>query len=105
MIILFFCDSEAPPISVSFQTKSFPPPPPFYDSNSTFAKTLVVYGGVDKAPQRTALKQGVHILVATPGRLIDLCEEGSADLSNAKYFILDEADRMVRVTMFILGAK
>jgi len=58
-------------------------------------KALCVYGGVDKGPQRTALRQGVEIIVATPGRLLDLMQEGSVSLQNVSYLILDEADRML----------
>ncbi|KAM0800736.1 P-loop containing nucleoside triphosphate hydrolase protein [Usnea florida] len=56
--------------------------------------TVCVYGGVPKDPQRLALKTA-HIIVATPGRLNDLINEGSADLSNVSYVVLDEADRML----------
>ena len=56
--------------------------------------TACVYGGVAKDPQRLALSTA-HIVVATPGRLLDLIEEGSADLSEVRYLVLDEADRML----------
>ncbi|KAL8749306.1 MAG: hypothetical protein Q9199_007765 [Rusavskia elegans] len=56
--------------------------------------TACVYGGVPKDPQRLALSTA-HIVVATPGRLLDLIEEGSANLSEVKYLVLDEADRML----------
>ena len=57
-------------------------------------KTVCVYGGVPKDQQRAALKTA-HIVVATPGRLNDLINEGAADLSNVNYLVLDEADRML----------
>ncbi|KAI4128204.1 MAG: hypothetical protein LQ338_002840 [Usnochroma carphineum] len=57
-------------------------------------KSVCVYGGIPKDPQRLALSTA-HIVVATPGRLNDLIEEGSADLSAVKYLVLDEADRML----------
>ncbi|KAL2039745.1 hypothetical protein N7G274_007604 [Stereocaulon virgatum] len=57
-------------------------------------KTVCVYGGVPKDTQRAALKIA-HIVVATPGRLNDLINEGAADLSNVNYLVLDEADRML----------
>ncbi|KAL8941614.1 MAG: hypothetical protein Q9211_001745 [Gyalolechia sp. 1 TL-2023] len=57
-------------------------------------KSVCVYGGVPKDPQRLALSTA-HIVVATPGRLNDLIEEGSADLSHVRYLVLDEADRML----------
>lgn len=57
--------------------------------------STVLYGGVAKHDQRAAVKKGVHIVVATPGRLKDLCEEKCLNLSNVTYLILDEADRML----------
>lgn len=54
-----------------------------------------VYGGVPKFTQVRKLKQGVDILVATPGRLLDLVQEGHVSLKNIEYFVLDEADHML----------
>jgi len=53
-----------------------------------------VYGGVGYGPQRQALRRGVDVLVATPGRLEDLIEQGDIDLSQANIVVVDEADRM-----------
>jgi ATP-dependent RNA helicase RhlE len=53
-----------------------------------------VYGGVSKANQVAALRRGVEIVVACPGRLLDLLAEGSIDLSGVEVLVLDEADRM-----------
>ena len=58
-------------------------------------RSTVVMGGVGQKPQVDALRRGVDILVATPGRLLDLIEQGHADLSRTEYLILDEADRML----------
>ena len=55
----------------------------------------VVYGGVNQFQQTTALKQGVDILVATPGRLLDLMSQGFITLRDIEIFVLDEADRML----------
>jgi len=55
----------------------------------------VVYGGVGQNPQTRALQQGVDILIATPGRLIDLMGQGFIDLGAVEIFVLDEADRML----------
>ena len=55
----------------------------------------VIFGGVGQAPQVEALQKGVDILVATPGRLNDLCNQGHIDLSGIEAFVLDEADRML----------
>ncbi len=52
-------------------------------------------GGVSKAVQKTELSAGVVIIVATPGRLLDLMEEGTISLSQVVYVVLDEADRML----------
>ncbi|MDP7599737.1 MAG: DEAD/DEAH box helicase, partial [Acidimicrobiales bacterium] len=54
----------------------------------------VVYGGVGYGPQIAALRRGVDILVACPGRLEDLIEQGLVDLGNVDHVVLDEADRM-----------
>lgn len=60
-------------------------------------KSLVVYGGVPKYAQVSELKRGVDCVVATPGRLKDLINEGSIDLSQVQHLVLDEADRMIDV--------
>ena len=59
------------------------------------ATSLVVYGGVPKHEQVRVLKRGVGCVVATPGRLKDLCNDGSCDLSGVDLLVLDEADRML----------
>ena len=56
---------------------------------------LAVYGGSNIEPQIRALKHGVDIIVATPGRLMDLMNRGVADLSKVQYVVLDEADEML----------
>src|SRR5262249_26262046 len=58
-------------------------------------RTVVVFGGVSINPQIDALEEGCDLLVATPGRLLDLAEQGSLDLHDVKCFVLDEADRML----------
>lgn len=58
-------------------------------------KVLTVYGGRAYEPQIEALKQGVHVVVGTPGRLIDLAQQGHLDLSATKTVVLDEADEML----------
>jgi len=55
----------------------------------------VVFGGVHQNPQTVALRNGVDILVATPGRLLDLMNQGFISLRNIEIFVLDEADRML----------
>jgi len=58
-------------------------------------KSLVVFGGVGQQPQVRALQQGIDILVATPGRLLDLISQGYIGLNHLEVFVLDEADRML----------
>lgn len=60
-----------------------------------YLRHSVIFGGVGQAPQVKALKKGVDILTATPGRLLDLMNQGFVDLRNIEMFILDEADRML----------
>ena len=57
--------------------------------------TTVIFGGVKQGTQTDALKKGVDILVATPGRLLDLMGQGYISLKDISYFVLDEADRML----------
>ncbi|MGN1031369.1 MAG: DEAD/DEAH box helicase [Butyricicoccaceae bacterium] len=71
-----------------------------YDSFVEYAKytdinCALVYGGVSQYPQIEALGEGVDVLIATPGRLNDLCGQGYIDLSDIEIFVLDEADRML----------
>ncbi len=70
------------------------------ESVKTYGKHLdltstVVFGGVGMNPQINAMKRGVDILVATPGRLLDLQQQGFLDLSQVQILVLDEADRML----------
>ena len=58
-------------------------------------RSTVIFGGVGQAPQVQALRSGVEILVACPGRLNDLIGQGHVDLSGVEIFVLDEADRML----------
>lgn len=70
------------------------------DSVATYGKYLplnstVIFGGVKINPQIRRLQQGIDILVATPGRLLDHVSQGTVDLSQLEIFVLDEADRML----------
>ena len=56
---------------------------------------VLVYGGVGQSKQTKALEEGVHILVATPGRLLDLIDQGFIFLNRLQFFVLDEVDRML----------
>ncbi|MEY4728737.1 MAG: hypothetical protein RLZZ390_1261 [Bacteroidota bacterium] len=58
-------------------------------------KHHVIFGGVSQHSQVNAVRNGVDILVATPGRLLDLMQQGHISLANIKFFVLDEADRML----------
>jgi ATP-dependent RNA helicase RhlE len=71
-----------------------------HDNVSAYARHLslkvaTVYGGVNEAPQKKALRAGVDLVIATPGRLMDLMGQGCADFSGIEFFVLDEADRML----------
>jgi len=71
-----------------------------YDNVARYAKhtdlrSTVVFGGVDMNPQTDALRRGVEILVATPGRLLDHVQQKSVNLSQVQMLVLDEADRML----------
>ncbi|MFT6166233.1 MAG: ATP-dependent RNA helicase RhlE [Vicingaceae bacterium] len=61
----------------------------------TNLKSTVIFGGVNQNPQVTRLRQGIDILVATPGRLLDLMNQGFISLKDVEYFVLDEADQML----------
>lgn len=61
----------------------------------TGLKHAVIFGGVGQKPQTDALHNGVQILIATPGRLLDLISQGFVNLKSLDFFVLDEADRML----------
>ncbi|MEN9991819.1 MAG: hypothetical protein RLZZ224_1521 [Verrucomicrobiota bacterium] len=69
-------------------------------SFSTYGKYVplrqtLIYGGVGQNPQVQAMQRGTDILVACPGRLLDLIQQGHVDLSHVEFFVLDEVDRML----------
>ncbi len=64
-------------------------------SKYTKIRHTVIFGGVKQGKQVSSLRNGVHILVATPGRLLDLISQGIISLDTIKLFVLDEADRML----------
>ncbi|MFN6304919.1 MAG: DEAD/DEAH box helicase [Planctomycetota bacterium] len=61
----------------------------------TKVRHTTVFGGVGQRPQVAALTKGVHLVVATPGRLLDLIDQGYCSLAKLQFFVLDEADRML----------
>jgi len=65
-----------------------------YGTHLNFHHALV-YGGVGQNPQVSAMRRGVDVLVACPGRLLDLVQQGHIDLSRVEFFVLDEVDRML----------
>lgn len=65
-----------------------------YGAFTKFRQT-VIFGGVGQYAQEKSLQRGVDIIIATPGRLLDLIEQGHVNLSTIEFFILDEADRML----------
>ncbi|MEO6758035.1 MAG: DEAD/DEAH box helicase [Saprospiraceae bacterium] len=62
---------------------------------NTVVRNLVIFGGVSQKAQTDALRQGTDVLVATPGRLLDLMNQGHVSLNSIEIFVLDEADRML----------
>ncbi|MFN0055737.1 MAG: DEAD/DEAH box helicase [Planctomycetales bacterium] len=70
-----------------------------YGRNTPLRNT-VIFGGVNQFSQVKALRNGVDIVVATPGRLLDLMEQGHVDLRGVEVFVLDEADRMLDLGFF-----
>ncbi|KAF2671486.1 DEAD-domain-containing protein [Microthyrium microscopicum] len=103
--------SQTPPQSGNFrQRKAYPTSlilaptrelvSQIYDESRKFAyrswvRPCVVYGGADIGGQLRQIERGCDLLVATPGRLVDLIERGRISLLNIKYLVLDEADRML----------
>ncbi|ESW17065.1 hypothetical protein PHAVU_007G207200 [Phaseolus vulgaris] len=65
--------------------------------SAPYLKTVCVYGGVSYVTQKSALSRGVDVVVGTPGRIIDLVNGGSLNLSEVQYLVLDEADQMLAV--------
>ncbi len=70
------------------------------DSIRTYGKHLplrstVIFGGVGQVPQVNTMRRGIDLLVATPGRLLDLMNQGHVTLTSVEFFVLDEADRML----------
>ncbi len=70
------------------------------ESLSTYGRNMnlrhtVIFGGVGQGAQTNSLRQGIDMLVATPGRLLDLMQQGFVDLRHVEIFVLDEADRML----------
>ena len=61
----------------------------------TNVKSLVIFGGVNQVPQVNELKMGIDVLIATPGRLLDLHKQGFIDLDHIHHLVLDEADQML----------
>jgi len=68
-----------------------------YAGHSAGVHILPVYGGQGYGVQLSALRRGVHIIVGTPGRIMDHLEKGTLDLSELKYLVLDEADEMLKM--------
>ncbi|MCU1438690.1 MAG: ATP-dependent helicase [Naasia sp.] len=68
-----------------------------YAAHLRGVRVLPVYGGQGYGVQLSALRRGVHIVVGTPGRIMDHLEKGTLDLSELKYLVLDEADEMLRM--------
>ena len=68
-----------------------------YASATPGIRVLPVYGGQGYGPQLTALRRGVHVVVGTPGRIMDHLDKGTLDLSKLRFLVLDEADEMLNM--------
>ncbi|WP_017933406.1 DEAD/DEAH box helicase [Nocardioides sp. Iso805N] len=68
-----------------------------YAASMPGVRVLPVYGGQGYGPQLTALRRGVHIVVGTPGRIMDHLDKGTLDLSKLRFLVLDEADEMLNM--------
>jgi ATP-dependent RNA helicase DeaD len=68
-----------------------------YSAHLKDVRVLPVYGGQGYGTQLSALRRGVHVVVGTPGRIMDHLEKGTLDLSQLKYLVLDEADEMLKM--------
>ncbi|PKQ26107.1 MAG: ATP-dependent RNA helicase [Actinobacteria bacterium HGW-Actinobacteria-4] len=68
-----------------------------YSSHTKGVHVLPVYGGQGYGVQLSALRRGVHVVVGTPGRIMDHLDKGTLDLSELKYLVLDEADEMLKM--------
>ncbi|MGB3270522.1 MAG: DEAD/DEAH box helicase, partial [Rhodanobacter sp.] len=68
-----------------------------YAAHLSGFQVLPIYGGQSYGPQLHSLKRGVHVVVGTPGRVIDHLDKGTLDLSELKFLVLDEADEMLRM--------
>jgi ATP-dependent RNA helicase DeaD len=64
-------------------------------SGTRGVRSVLIFGGRAAGPQITALRQGAHIVVGTPGRVLDLLQQGALDLSKVGFLVLDEADEML----------
>lgn len=68
-----------------------------YAATMPGVRVLPVYGGQGYGPQLTALRRGVHVVVGTPGRIMDHLDKGTLDLSRLRFLVLDEADEMLNM--------
>jgi ATP-dependent RNA helicase RhlE len=74
-------------------------------SKYTKLRSTVIFGGVSQHSQTRILSNGIDILIATPGRLLDLMNQGYITINDVKYFVLDEADRMLDMVSFMILKK
>jgi ATP-dependent RNA helicase RhlE len=89
-----------PPVRARVQTPTPGRACPVHDTFPAYGAKLnlhfaVIHGGVSEKPQISAIRRGVDVLIATPGRLLDLMGQGHVRLDSVAFFVLDEADRML----------
>ena len=71
----------------------------------SYVRPCVAYGGADISAQLRLIDRGCHLLIATPGRLVDMLERRRLSFTNIQYLVLDEADRMLGNYRYIYGIK
>ena len=86
-VVLVMAPTRELAMQIEEETKKF--------ASACNLKSLAVYGGVPKSQQIRILREGVDLLIATPGRLLDLVSNGDINLRRVTYLTLDEADRML----------
>ncbi|KAJ4798450.1 ATP-dependent RNA helicase DBP2 [Rhynchospora pubera] len=86
-IVLVLAPTRELAVQIQAEAKKF--------GSESYVRSTCIYGGAPKGPQVADLRRGVQIVIATPGRLIDMLEAGNTNLRRVTYLVLDEADRML----------
>jgi len=86
-VVLVLAPTRELAVQIQAEAKKF--------GSESHVRSTCIYGGAPKGPQVAVLRRGVEIVIATPGRLIDMLEAGTTNLRRVTYLVLDEADRML----------